>query len=163
MAWNISWSDGDVLFHSKDWIVNNWLQEDLGGELFSLGELFPSTDCADKFLNYLPLTISGEEDFVANNFGTVQSTLGQLLSTSTEKFWVNAQKVPQGSPSLYKYEGESPHTYHFPPGTENRLGDCLTFSSDVDAGELITMVSRAKALICFVVALFCSSALTLSS
>ena len=114
------------------------MQEDLGGELFSLGELFPDSDCAEKFLNYLPVTISAE-DFVANNFGSVQSKIGQLLSGSTEKFWVNAQKV-QGSTSLYKYEGESPFTYHLPPTAENRQGDCLTYSSDVD-GELISMVS----------------------
>ena len=112
------------------------MQEDLGGELFSLGELFPSSDCAGKFLNYLPAVDSMN---VVNNFGTVQSNIGQLLNASTEKFWVDAQKVGQASKSLYRYEGESPHTYHLPQGTENQQGDCLTYSSDGN-GELISMV-----------------------
>ena len=80
---------------------------------------------------------------VVNNFGSVQSNIGQLLSPSTEKFWVNAQKDPQGSSSLYRYEGESPYTYHLPPGTENHQGDCLTYSSDAN-GELISMVREEK-------------------
>ena len=32
----------------------NTLQQDLGGELFSLGELFPTEDCEGKFLNFVP-------------------------------------------------------------------------------------------------------------
>ena len=32
----------------------NTLQQDLGGELFSLGELFPTEDCEGKYLNFLP-------------------------------------------------------------------------------------------------------------
>ena len=79
---------------------------------------------------------------MVNNFGTVQSNIGQMLKGSTGKFWVNAQKEAQGSTSLYKYEGESPHTYHL-PGTGNHQGDCLTYSADVN-GELITMVSKVK-------------------
>ena len=120
------------------------MQEDLGGELFSLGELFPSSDCAGNFLNYLPIA-DNEDMAVVDNSGTVQSNIGQLLRESTEKFWVNAQKEAQGSSSLYKYEGESPHTYHL-PGTGNQQGDCLTYSANVN-GELITMVSNAKSLI----------------
>ena len=84
---------------------------------------------------------------VVDNSGTVQSKIGELLNASTEKFWVNAQKEAQGSTSLYKYEGESPHTYHL-PGTGNHQGDCLTYSSDVN-GELITMVSKVKAIFQF--------------
>ena len=106
--------------------------------------MFPSSDCAGKFLNYLPI-VDNEDMDVVNNFGTVQSKIGEMLNESTEKFWVNAQKEAQGSRSLYKYEGESPHTYHL-PGTGNDQGDCLTYSSDVN-GELITMVSKVKSLI----------------
>ena len=115
------------------------MQEDLGGELFSLGELFPTSDCAGKFLNYLPAV---DPMNVVNNFGTVQSNIGQLLNASTEKLWVNAQKVAGGSTSLYRYEGVAPYTYHLPPGTENHQGDCLTYSSDANGG-LISMVSKA--------------------
>ena len=114
------------------------MQEDLGGELFSLGDLFPSSDCAGKFLNYLP-----DMDIdVATDFGTVQSNIGQLLDASTEQLWVNAQRDSQGSNSVYKYEGESSPTYHV-PRSENHQGDCLTYSSDAN-GELITMVSRVS-------------------
>ena len=77
---------------------------------------------------------------VATDFGTVQSKIGQLLEASTEQLWVAAQRDSQGSKSLYKYEGESPHTYH---DTGNHQGDCLTYSSDVN-GELITIVSKKK-------------------
>ena len=73
---------------------------------------------------------------VVTDFGTVQSSIGQLLMGSREKFWVNAEKVGQASASLYRYEGESPYTYHL---TENHLGDCLTYSADTN-GELISMV-----------------------
>ena len=111
------------------------MQEDLGGELFSLGDLFPSSDCAGKFLNYLPVT---DNTNVVTNFGTVQSKIGELLSASTEKLWVNAQKVEQTSGSLYRYEGESPFTYH---STIDHQGDCLTYSSDSN-GELISIVSN---------------------
>ena len=107
--------------------------------MFSLGELFPSSDCAGKFLNYLPAVTQIN---VVSNVGTVQSKIGELLNASTEKFWVDAQKaaenVSQGS--LYSYEGESPYTFHLPP-TGNRQGNCLTYSSD-DNGVLITMVSQ---------------------
>ena len=115
------------------------MQEDLGGELFSLDELFPSSDCAGKFLNYLPdLDID-----VATDFGTVQSKIGELLGASSEKFWVNAQKVGQAK-SQYKYEGEAPHAYHL-PRSENHQGDCLTYSSNLN-GELISMVSKEEPL-----------------
>ena len=113
------------------------LKEDLGGELFSLSELFPSSDCAGKFLNYLPVDDNGNMGLVTD-FGTVQSNIGQLLNASTELLWVNAQKDSQASNS-YKYEGEAPHTFHV-PGPNNQEGDCLTYSSDVN-GQLITMVS----------------------
>ena len=113
------------------------MQEDLGGELFSLGDLFPSSDCAGMFLNYLPVT-DNVNISVVTNFGTVQSKIGELLSASTEKLWVNAQRVGQTSASLYRYEGESPFTYH---STTNHEGDCLTYSSDSN-GELISIVSN---------------------
>ena len=74
---------------------------------------------------------------VVTDFGTVQSNVGQLLNASTEQLWVNAEKDPQGSKSLYKYEGETPHIYH---QTGKHQGDCLTYSSNVN-GELITIVS----------------------
>ena len=74
---------------------------------------------------------------VVNNFGSVQSSLGQLLDGSTEQFWVDAEK-DDDSQFLYRYQGEEPHIFHLPPGTENQQGDCLTYSS-VDGG-LITRV-----------------------
>ena len=77
---------------------------------------------------------------VVNNFGSVQSSIGQILAESPEQFWVNAKKDGDSS-SLYKYEGESPYTYHLPPGPENQQGDCLTYSSV--NGELITRVRQA--------------------
>ena len=74
---------------------------------------------------------------VVNNFGTVQSTIGQLLNSSTEQFWVNAEKVTEGSGSLYRYDGEAPFTYHLP---DTDQGDCLTYSGD-QMGLLRTMVN----------------------
>ena len=76
---------------------------------------------------------------VVNNFGSVQSSIGQSLD-STEQFWVNAEK-DDGSQSLYRYEGESPYIYHLPPGTENQQGNCLTYTSL--NGELTTRVRKA--------------------
>ena len=109
----------------------------MGGELFSFGELFPSPECTGKFLNFLPAVDSMN---VVNNFGSVQSSIGQVLAQSSEQFWVAARKDGD-SGSLYKYEGEAPYTFHLPPGTENQQGDCLTYSSV--NGELITKVRQA--------------------
>ena len=78
---------------------------------------------------------------VVNNFGSVQSSVGQSLDGSTEEFWVSAEK-DEGSQSMYKYEGEAPHIYHLPPGTENQQGNCLTYTSV--NGELIARVKGKK-------------------
>jgi len=107
-------------------------EQDLGGELFSLGELFPTEDCEGKFLNFVP---AFEPDtLVTNNYGTVQNAMGQLLEGSSEKFWVNSQRESGDSQSLYKYDGESPFTYHVT--SDNSQGSCLTYSSDL--GNLYT-------------------------
>ena len=74
-------------------------QEDLGGELFSLGELFPSPGCAAKFLNFLTFF----DDNVVNNFGSVQSSVGQTLASSAEEFWVAGRK--DAGSEMYRYEG----------------------------------------------------------
>ena len=73
---------------------------------------------------------------VVNNFGSVQSSVGQSLSGSAEEFWVAAAK--DGGSEMYRYEGEPPYIFHYPPGPTNRQGDCLTFSSD--DGALVTRV-----------------------
>ena len=93
----------------------------------SLGELFPSAECTGKFLNFLPVIDSMN---VVNNFGSVQSSLAQVLDGSTEQFWVNAEK-DESSQSLYRYEGEAPHTYHLPPGSENQQAELSTSMSRI--------------------------------
>ena len=75
---------------------------------------------------------------MVNNFGTTQSSIGQLLQIHPgEQFWVNAKKE---AGSQYRYEGEEPHIYHLPPGAENQQGDCLTYGSL--NGGLITKVRQ---------------------
>ena len=140
-----------------------YCQEDLGGELFSLAELFPNDDCGGRFLNYIPNLSPGQGKLlriqsyltgyqfekvktdrifskplidVVSDHGTVQNVFGQLLAESSEQFWVNARSI--SSPALYKYQGDSERpTFHM---TLDHNGDCLTYSSD--SGNLNTAVRK---------------------
>ena len=105
------------------------MQEDLGGELLSLGDLFPTRECAAKFLDFLSISDS-DKDIITANMGTVQSVIGDILKGSSEQFWVDAIKDSQSSKSLYKYSGNPSYTYHLT--SEHQDGDCLTFGSDSD-------------------------------
>ena len=143
-----------------------YCQEDLGGELFSLGDLFPTEDCEGRFLNYVPnpdleigkysitnylniLKIFSKRLIdVTSDFGTVQNAIGQLLGGSSDQYWVNAQR----SGSLYRYQGDSERpTFHT---TTDNNGDCLTFSSDsgnlesavrISCGLLLSIVIHLRA------------------
>ena len=113
----------------------------MGGELFSLGDLFPSRDCAENFLGSFEVD---DKDVVDDSSGNVQSKIGELLNVSTEKFWVDAQYAESTVEGLlYSYEGEPPVTYHFLP-TGNRQGDCLTYRRKDGKGGLITMVRQTS-------------------
>ena len=103
------------------------------GAAIKIDKIKDSSECKLNLKSYFD-DLNPLELLVTNNYGTVQNAIGQLLEGSSEKFWVNSQRESGASPSLYKYDGESPFTYHVT--SDNSQGSCLTYSSD--QGNLYT-------------------------
>ena len=105
----------------------------MAGAAIKIDKIKDSSECKLYLKSYFD-DLNPLDTLVTNNYGTVQNAMGQLLEGSSEKFWVNSQRESGASQSLYKYDGESPFTYHVT--SDNSQGSCLTYSSD--QGNLYT-------------------------
>ena len=101
-----------------------------GASLFSVGDLFPRSDCLDAFMGFDKDSDYGEGySQVIKGDGKIQKSLVKLLQSLGHSVYVDARRQ-EGSPSnLFEYSsdsGESLPVHHY---SDETSGDCLTFDS----------------------------------
>ena len=106
----------------KLWITNLF-QEDLGGSLMNFNGLLPSSDCSNKFLDFLDIFEGTSFKETINDNGPTQNQIASLLPGT--KFYVNATKHPTIS-YLYEYAvitGSPLNLHHY---VSPNPGQCLS-------------------------------------
>ena len=101
-----------------------------GATLFSVGDLFPRSECLDAFMGFDKDSDYGDDySQVIKGDGKIQKSLGKLLQLLGQSVYVDARRQ-EGSPSsLFEYSsdsGEGLPVHHYSSETS---GDCLTFDS----------------------------------
>ena len=97
-----------------------------GATLFSVGDLFPRTECLDSLMGF-DSSLSDTHSQVIKDDGKIQKTLGKILQSMGHPVYVDARRK-EGS-NLFEYnktfsEGQPVHHH-----VADASGDCLTFES----------------------------------
>ena len=107
-----------------------------GATLFSVGDLFPRSECLDAFMGFDKDSDYGDSySQVIKGDGKIQEKLGELLQSLGQSVYVDARRQDD-STSLFEYSSTSSQdlpVHHYSAETS---GDCLTFDSS--DGSLVT-------------------------
>ena len=95
-----------------------------GATLFSVGDLFPNTECLDSLMGF-DSSLSDTHSQVIKDDGKIQKSLGKFLQSMGHPVYVDARRK-EGS-NLFEYnktlsEGQPVHHH-----VADARGDCLTF------------------------------------
>ena len=104
-----------------------------GATLFSVGDLFPRTECLDSLMGF-DSSLSDSHSQVIKDDGKIQKSLGKILQSMGQSVYVDARRK-EGS-VLFEYNSTSSEglpVYHH---VADASGDCLTFESE--GGSLVS-------------------------
>ena len=108
-----------------------------GATLFSVGDLFPRTECLDSLMGF-----DKDNDYgagysqVIKNDGKIQKLLAEILNSMGESVYVDARRQENSLSYMFEYSSNSSDglpVHHF---SADNTGDCLTF--EAPAGTLVT-------------------------